>query len=441
MKCRLSTFIGVIMSFIIAVPTYGDMTSEEAGAYVEEIVDYISKNYVGSDVPVDALVRAAISGMTDVLDNYSQYYTREQYDDIMKNVAKIIYKPCFDVKLNEEGMWEIENLDLKADPGLSGLRNGDEIIKVNDVDVRGFSQAEINSVLSSFKSTKINIVVKRGNRSRDAQLVPVTVKTVEIEDLAQLLNIQSEKLNKYSGYVKISTIGEGTSKEFNTALNTLKKNNVKKLILDLRGNTGGYTDQAIEICKQIIPSGIIISTKDKAGIRQSYHSDLKNPPFEKIVVLVDDMTASASEIIASAVQDSGIGIVVGKATFGKGVMQTVVEFEDMGILKITSHEYYTRNGKKLNGVGIKPDVSVNEIPYLKKEHTLESPEVAQVLDFLGYNVSSQKEIKRSIGRFQNNKNLPTTYKLDEATISAINVDIYTSVLKTDRTLFVGYLNL
>lgn len=441
MKCRLSTFIGVIMSFIIAVPAYGDMTSEEAGAYVEEIVDYISKNYVGSDVPVDALVRAAISGMTDVLDSYSQYYTREQYDDIMKNVAKIIYKPCFDVNLNEDGMWEIENLDLKADPGLSGLRNGDEIIKVNDVDVRGFSQAEINSVLSSFKSTKINIAVKRGNRSRDAQLVPVTVKTVEIEDLAQLLNIQSEKLNKYTGYVKISTIGEGTSREFNTALNTLKKNNVKKLILDLRGNTGGYTDQAIEVCKQIIPGGIIISTKDKAGIRQSYHSDLKNPPFEKIVVLVDDMTASASEIIASAVQDSGIGIVVGKATFGKGVMQTVVEFEDMGILKITSHEYYTRNGKKLNGVGIKPDVSVNEIPYLKKEHTLESPEVSQVLDFLGYNVSSQKEIKRSIGRFQNNKNLPTTYKLDEATISAINVDIYTSVLKTDRTLFVGYLNL
>lgn len=441
MKYKLSAFISLILSFVLAIPVYADMTAEEAGAYMEEIVDYISQNYVGSDVPVDTLVQAAISGMTGVLDEYSQYYTQDEYDDIMKNVAKIIYKPCFDVEMDEDGKWIIQNLDIKADPGLNGLRNGDELIKVNDTDIRGFSESEINSVLSSFKSTKINVVIKRGNRSRDAQLVAVNVKNVEIEDLAQLLNIEADQLNKYTGYVKISTIGEGSAREFTSAVNTLKKDSVKKLILDLRGNTGGYTEQAIEICKQIIPNGIIITTKDKSGTRQSYHSDLKNPPFEKIVVLVDDMTASASEIIASAVQDSGIGIVVGKATFGKGVMQTVVEFQDLGLLKITSHEYYTRNGKKLNGVGIKPDVSVNDIPYLKKEYTLESPELLQVLDFLGYNVSSSKEVKRSVGRFQNNKGLPTTYKLDEATINAINMEIYTSVLKTDRILFIGYINL
>lgn len=443
MKYRLSAFIGLIISFMLAVPALADMSKDEAEVYVSEIIEYITENYMGdNEVSVEELVQAAISGMTGVLDEYSQYYTLDQYDEIMKSVAKIIYKPCFDVEMDEDGVWELKNLDKIKDTALKNLRNGDDLIKVGELDVRAFSQSELNSVLSSSKSGTISITVARGNReiTKEVNLFPVTVKTVEIGDLSELIHLDKENVDPAVGYVKISTIGEGTADEFSSTIANLKKNKVKRLILDLRGNTGGYSDQAIDICKLIVPNGVIISTQDKVGNRESYRSDLKEMPFDKIVVLVDNMTASASEIIASAVKESGAGIIVGESTFGKGIMQSIVAFEDLGYLKMTSYEYYSRNGNKINGVGITPDVPVNDILFLSKDDTIDSIKVAQAMDYLGYNASSTNAIKKSIGSLQMNEGLPITYKLDSATISAINVKIYRYTLSTDRTLLIGYLN-
>ncbi len=436
--------LGLLLAFVMPVPVFADedMDKEEAEAYLGEIIEYITGNYIGGDVTVEELVQAALSGMSSVLDDYSQYYTKEQYENIMKSTARTVYRPSFQIEESDKGGWAICDIDSQGYARKAGFRNGDIITEVNGIDVTGFSYDEVNGLLTSSSPGSITLKAARGSRTVEGvvTLEHFEVTTVEIGDLNELIDFEDEEADPSIGYVKIETIGEGTANEFKNAITQLKKNKVKTLILDLRGNTGGYSDQAVDICNLIVPSGVIISTQDKAGNRQSYHSTLKDPPFDKIVVLVDGMTASASEIIASSIQESGIGIVVGETTFGKGVMQEVVEYEDLGLLKITAYEYYTRNGNKINGVGITPDVQVDQILFISKEDDADSVKVKQALEFLGYDTEGKSGVTKSIGRFQAREGLPTTYKLDEATISAINVKIYSRMLKTDRTLLVGYLN-
>jgi C-terminal peptidase prc len=221
----------------------------------------------------------------------------------------------------------------------------------------------------------------------------------------------------------------------------VKNEGATKLILDLRGNTGGYVDQAIGVCKQIVPAGIIISARNKKGDTVNYTSTLYTQPFEKIVVLVDGMTASSAEIVASALQDSGAAVVVGEKTYGKGVMQSVTDFSELGVLKMTTYEYYTRSGKKVNGVGVTPDVPVGKVLFVTDNDELGSEKVKAALELLGFTANDSQDAMRSVGKFQALNGLDITYELDQKTISAINVKIYTDMLTNDRTLKTGYLNI
>ena len=214
-----------------------------------------------------------------------------------------------------------------------------------------------------------------------------------------------------------------------------------KLILDLRGNTGGYVDEAINVAKQIVPSGIIITTRDKKGNITTYTSDLKVTPYEECVVLVDSLTASSAEIVASAMQDSGAATIVGEQTYGKGVMQSVMEFDDIGVVKMTTLEYSSRYGKKINGIGITPDVTVDKILFVSEEDALDSENVIEALRFLGFRVDENNSVERNLGRYQAEMGLEVTYKLDGPTVSPMNYEIYTELMESDRILAIGYMNL
>jgi C-terminal processing protease CtpA/Prc len=170
-------------------------------------------------------------------------------------------------------------------------------------------------------------------------------------------------------------------------------------------------------------------------------STLYAQPFEKMVVLVDGMTASSAEIVASALQDSGAATVVGEKTYGKGVMQSVTDFNELGVLKMTTYEYFTRTGKKVNGVGVTPDVAVGKVLFVSEEDDLESEKVKAAFELLGLQTGNSQQMMRSVGRFQALNGLDITYELDQKTITAINVKIYTDMLTNDRTLKTGYLNI
>ena len=190
--------------------------------------------------------------------------------------------------------------------------------------------------------------IARGDTVRDYNINLVRVELHSVNTVTDMTQFNSSGQNfndKSVGYIKISTFTNNTANEFASAINTFKAASKTKLILDLRGNTGGYVDEAINVAKLIVPGGVIITTRDKKGNLTTYSSDLKTTPYEKCVVLVDSMTASAAEIVASAMQDSGAAKIVGEKTFGKGVMQSVMSFDDVGVVKMTTLEYSSRYGK------------------------------------------------------------------------------------------------
>lgn len=414
--------------------------AELAKEYISEVIDYITANYIGGEVTVDELVEAAINGMAHSLDDYSEYYTQEQYDEIIKSISGTIYTAGFDFEITQDGYPEVTRLHSDSAAGESGLRLDDEILEINGVSTLGKGVKEIENMLTG-KDRQV-ITIKLLHRKKESTinvtLRPFEVKTVQSEELGSLITLNEKYENSQIAYIKVTQIADNTDSELRQAISSLKKEGKTKLILDLRGNTGGYVEQAIEICRQFVPAGRIIYTKDKVGNVTEYNSYLTSQPFDEMVVLVDGMTASASEIVASAIQDSGAGVVIGQKTYGKGVMQSIVDLSEMGYLKITAFEYFTRSGKKVNGVGVVPDIEVGDVLFVSEEDSYSSSKLRTALELLGYNTLTDNKVRRSLGSFQRSEGLPVTYKLDKATVSAMNVKIYTLINNTDRTLLEAY---
>lgn len=417
--------------------------AELAKEYLSEVIDYINNNYVGGEVSTQQLVEAAINGMAHSLDDYSEYYTQDQYEEIMKSISGTIYEVGIDFELADDGYPQITKVYKESAAAEGGFRLEDKILEVNGVSTKGKGISEIENMLTS--RTRDSITVKLLHRKKEDDiritLKPVTRSSVEIGEIGDYITLNEKYDNSVVGYVKVNRIADNTDNELKSAITDLKKNGKTKLVLDLRGNTGGYVEQAIEICRLFVPAGRIITTKDKAGNVTEYNSYLTEAPFEDMVVLVDGMTASASEIIASAIQDSGAGIIVGSQTYGKGVMQSVVDLSEMGYLKLTAFEYYTRSGKKVNGIGVIPDVEVGDVLFVSEDDNYSSSRLRTALELLGYNTLTDSKVKRSLGSFQRKEGLPVTYKLDAATVSTLNTRIYSAMNNTDRVLLEAYVNI
>ena len=274
-------------------------------------------------------------------------------------------------------------------------------------------------------------------KKMDIMLTRIDTSSVEVVAMSKLGGKNQNYDDKSIGYVKVKEFTENVGNEFQQAVVKLQASGAKKLIIDLRGNTGGYVDAAIAMAKQIVPEGVIITTKDKQGKETVYKSDLKIRPFEKYVILVDNNTASAAEIVASAMQDSGVAKIVGEKTFGKGIMQSVTAYEGLGVLKMTTQEYTTRLGRIINGIGITPDISIDRLKFVSETDTLDSKNV----EFLGYKIDKDNTVAKDLGMYQLEMGLPVTYVLDKATVSAINLEIYNDMINNDRALTAGYLSL
>lgn len=410
-----------------------------AGEYLTQIIQLIQDNYIGGEVTVEELVEAAIEGMAHSLDEYTEYYTQEQYSKIAKSIAKEIYSPNIIIAMGSDGYPFVQSMNEGGGKS-SGMRNRDKILSVNDVDLKDMSYDEVMGILTSEtrKTLKIKVYRRKTEIDLNVSLTATPVTTINtVSDITTLLNVTPTEKTSKVGYIKMSAVGDGTAAEFRTALRELARENKSYLILDMRGNIGGYVAQAVEICKLIVPAGTIITTRDKNGEVVTYTSTLEKSPFTKMVVLVDQNTASASEIIVSALQDSGAALVVGQQTYGKGVMQSVTDLNGMGIFKMTAYEYFSRNGRKVNGVGVSPNVEVNDVLFLTTEDKLEGSKVKAALALLGFNTNTAREAQNAIGDIQKRNGLQITYTLDEATVNNINTQIYTN-LSLDRTLTQGY---
>ena len=248
----------------------------------------------------------------------------------------------------------------------AGLKTGDQILKIDGKSTKDLSIMEAVKLLRGHKDTKVMLTILRENMTTPKD---ITLKRAII----QVKSVKHKKIEGNIGYVRIAAFQERTPDELRKALKEVdeKNNPMKGLVLDLRNDPGGLLDQAIEVSDIFLKTGIIVSTRGRVKAMET-KSMAKNDNNEiscPIVVLVNEGTASAAEIVAGALQDNGRAIIVGTQTFGKASVQTVIPLEDGSALKLTTARYYTPNGRSIQAEGIKPDIIV---PFIKSSDDSES---------------------------------------------------------------------
>lgn len=406
-----------------------------AGGYLAGVIEYIQKNYVGSEVDIEKLISVAVSAMAESLDGYSEFYTEEEYEKFLMDVSNEIYAAGFSYEITDDYPIISEIVEHSSAQKV-GLLAGDKITAINGESTLYKSHDEIDKMLTKVSEPIYDFTILRNNRTIDLSfnLDSIKVRSVFYNEMDELIPVEKESNWDEIAYIRITAITNGTADEFKEAVRWARQRGMDKLILDLRGNSGGVVDEAVEICRQIVPAGRIMYTQDKTGNIEEIFSELERKPFDEIAVLTNNMTASAAEIIASAVKESEAGFTVGATTYGKGVVQTVASLPSLGMLKLTTLEYFTRNGNSINGKGVQPDVEIATMSLITEDDELESKKVKDTLNYLGYKNSTDSETKRALATFQVRTGINATVKLDKETINSLNLAVYARSTEHDDAL-------
>lgn len=285
-------------------------------------------------------------------DPYTVYYNAEETKDLFESTSGQFSGIGALLSLElKTGLARINKVYEDSPAEKAGLKEGDIIYQVDEHEFLSGDLSELVSWVRGEEGTKVVIKVYRGENMEKKEFT-VTRGIVEA------VTVSSSMLEDKIGYLAISEFDTVTYEQFKEELAELEKQDMKGLIIDLRGNPGGILDITVNMLKEILPKGMIVSTKDKNGKKEEYKNP-KDHTFKKpLVVLVDENSASASEIFTGAVKDHGVGTIVGKTTYGKGIVQRIIELRDGSSLKVTISEYFTPSGECIHGKGIKPNVEV-----------------------------------------------------------------------------------
>lgn len=306
------------------------------------------------DEALVALLKAALQS----LDDYSDFYTYDEYVEYTNELNKTFYGLGINMQQNGEYVEIVGFVEENSLAEQSGFKIGDKIVAVDGINVVGSSITEVRNLIVGELGTTVIITVER-----DGTNVEVTGTRTAVNDST----VSGGILEGNVGYIKISSFSSNTVEEFTEISSMIKEEGVRNLILDLRNNPGGLVVAAADIAKQIIPEGKIIDVKYRdETLDYTYYSELKETPF-RIVTLVNENTASAAEILASSIQDSGVGILMGEQTYGKAVIQSTYSLLNGMVFKLTIGQYVTRNGNEIDHVGLTPDINVSN--YTKKIDT------------------------------------------------------------------------
>jgi carboxyl-terminal processing protease len=245
----------------------------------------------------------------------------------------------------------------------AGILQGDKIVKVEDTDVDGSKLEIAVRMMRGEPGTTVTITVLRGE-----ELIDFTLERAIIE----IPDMDYKMIDEDIGYINLYQFDEKSPKNFRDAIKELSDQNMKGLILDLRGNPGGLLDACTAIADMLLPEGLIVYSENRQHKREEYHSS-KEQLGLPLVVLVNEYSASASEVLAGAIQDYGVGTIIGKTTYGKGLVQGLRgPFDDGSAMKITTSKYFTPKGRDIHGEGIVPDIEV-EISQEAIEFMTENP--------------------------------------------------------------------
>lgn len=316
------------------------------------IEDVIHQYYL-EDTDASALENGIYSGMIASLnDPYSAYYSAEELEEMEQDVEGIYFGIGAYVGIDTATALPVISGVIEGTPAEEAdLRDGDLIYMVDDTLTQGMDTTEVVSLIRGEENTSVHLTLIREGEE-DYVEVDVTRRQVESP------TVEYEMLDNNIAYIQITEFDQVTIDQFTEALAVCKGSDMEGLILDLRSNPGGSLNAVCEIARKILPKGLIVYTEDKYGAREELTCDGNNEIQVPMVVLVNDYSASASEILAGAIQDYGKGILMGTQTYGKGIVQRVIALSDGSAVKLTISHYYTPNGRNIHEVGIEPDVIV-----------------------------------------------------------------------------------
>jgi len=301
----------------------------------------------------EILLLGAVRGMTEAVeDPYTFYYTPEELVAADENSEGVYHGIGILIQRNDDGFIEVLRVYEGGPAETAGMRVGDLIIAVDDFLIEGDDNRTYDEAVNRIRGedgTQVLLTV-----SRDGKPVEIAVTRADVNvSYADYCMIGAD-----IGYISITQFTGDASERFKEAIDCFEKNDVAGMVIDLRNNPGGLLSEVIEIADSILPEGVIVYTEDREGHRETLRSDASYYDVP-LVVLVNDMSASASEILAASVQALGRGKVVGVTTYGKGVVQTLTTFREDGAgMQYTTASYFDANGRSINGVGVEPDLEV-----------------------------------------------------------------------------------
>ncbi len=284
-------------------------------------------------------------------DPYATYYSEEEAQSMKQTTRGTFTGIGISFLTAEDGSITVNTVYPGSPADRGGVLAGDEVISINGLEPPDLSITELAEQIRSGSVKKVEIVLRREG---EAEPVRVTLVPEEVD----LFSVSSGMTDDGIGYIYITNFRDATGRQFADAYAELKENGMKGLIIDLRNDGGGLVQSAVDALNVFMPEGLLVYTVEKDGTRKDYSSEGKDPIEVPLAVLVNENTASASEIFAGAVQDTGTGKIVGTKTYGKGIVQSFFDLRDGSMIRMTTANYYTPGGTNLNGTGITPDMEV-----------------------------------------------------------------------------------
>ena len=384
----------IILSFIIVLLLlfflYGtdrvsavDRNTYKSLKTFNEVLDMVEKNYV-EEVKLQDLIQGAISGMMKSLDPHSTFMTAEEYKELEVETKGSFGGIGIEITILKDVLTVVS--PIEDTPAFqAGIKPGDQIIKIDGKSTKDITIQEAVKKLRGPKDTKVTITIYRESLQKPKDFVLTRA-------IIKITSVKSRLMDDGIGYCRIASFQERTGDDLKKAVKEMdaKANHLKGIVLDLRNNPGGLLNQSIEVSDVFLKSGMIVSTRGRIKAMDT-SSSAKNDgdePTCPIVVLINEGSASASEIVAGALQDNGRALILGTRSFGKGSVQTLIPLEDGAALKLTTAKYYTPSGRSIQAEGIAPDITLK---YAKAaEETAEGDESLREQDLKGH-IKSAKE--------------------------------------------------
>jgi carboxyl-terminal processing protease len=343
-----------------------------------EVLSEIQRKYVEDKSP-NELITEAVKGMVSSLDPHSAYLTPEEYKDLQVETKGSFSGVGIEITMRDGVLTVVSPIEgTPADK--AGVHAGDRIIKINGKLTKGMSLMDAVKAIRGPKGSKVVLTMLREGAG---QLLDIDI----VRQLIPLRSVRYFLLEDGYAYIRLSNFQEDTTEDLIKALNELQSQKVpiKGLVLDLRNDPGGLLQEAISVADQFLTSGVIVSTKGRLPSQDMLFNATPNATAGDypVICLINNGSASASEIVAGALQDHNRAVILGVQSFGKGSVQTIIPLEDKGALRLTTARYYTPSGRAIQAKGIEPDVVVVFEPPAKEDKNKKKPQGIREKDLTG----------------------------------------------------------